>query len=93
MVKSYQFKGETVYMLNDQLYTEQEWNQMEADRKSRDFEAGYRDRIAHVYDKWYRYNRHDDGKAYDEGVQRCVNELHTKRWMEEDEGFHIIECN
>ena len=35
----------------------------------RDFEAGQRDRRFGIYDKWYRYNHRDEGKAYDEGWQ------------------------
>ena len=34
----------------------------------RDIEIGYRDRLAEYYDKWYRYNRKDEGKAYDKGA-------------------------
>jgi hypothetical protein len=34
---------------------------------------GYRDRLAGFYDKWYRYNREDDGAAYDAGCVRAVN--------------------
>lgn len=32
-----------------------------------DFNSGKRDKKAGVYDKWYRYNRRDDGAAYDDG--------------------------
>ena len=34
------------------------------------------------YDKWYRYNRYDEGRAYDEGVKiattykKCPSEMH-----------------
>ena len=33
-----------------------------------DIEAGQRDGKTGVYDKWYRYNRADDGEAYDIGI-------------------------
>ena len=32
-----------------------------------DYKAGRRDCKAGVYDKWYRYNRKQDGRAYDKG--------------------------
>lgn len=35
--------------------------------RARDYEAGQRDRRFGIYDKWYRYNHRDEGKAYDEG--------------------------
>lgn len=42
---------------------------------SKDVEFGYRDRMVGYYDKWYRYNRADEGRAYDLGVRRaaCTN--------------------
>lgn len=52
----------------------------------RDFEAGKRDRLVGYYDKWYRYNRNDDGKAYDNGVQAAINSGKAK-----DECY-IIPC-
>lgn len=38
-----------------------------------DEKRGYKDRLAGFYDKWYRYNRKDDGAAYDKGCVRAVN--------------------
>jgi hypothetical protein len=35
--------------------------------------AGYKDRINGFYDKWYRYNRSDDGAAYDRGCKKAVD--------------------
>jgi hypothetical protein len=34
---------------------------------------GKRDRLAGYYDKWYRYNREDDGAEYDRGCVEAVN--------------------
>ena len=39
---------------------------------SKDIECGYRDRMVGYYDKWYRYNRADEGRAYDLGVRKAV---------------------
>lgn len=48
----------------------------------RDFEAGQRDKKAGCYDKWYRWNRNDNGMAYDEGF----NSVYC------DGDIYIIEC-
>jgi hypothetical protein len=32
-----------------------------------DFNSGKKDKSAGVYDKWFRWNRQDDGDAYDQG--------------------------
>ncbi len=37
-----------------------------------DIKAGYRDRMLGYYDKWYRYNKRDEGAAYDKGVQLAI---------------------
>lgn len=39
-----------------------------------DFEVGYRDGKLGMYDKWYRYNRKDEGKEYDIGIQKAKRE-------------------
>lgn len=35
---------------------------------------GYCDAQVGFYDKWYRHNREDDGRLYDEGWQRAKQE-------------------
>lgn len=50
----------------------------------RDFTVGAKDKAAGYYDKWYRYNRSDDGAAYDAG-HRSVECLKA-------DGVKIIEC-
>ena len=42
-------------------------------RKQTDETRGYKDRMAGFYDKWYRYNRPDDGAAYDRGCAKAVD--------------------
>ena len=99
--QNYQAKGLIiVYMIDgqqmiyvkshDATYTLEEFEKMENERIEQDRKRGYEDRKAHYYDKWYRYNRPDDGKAYDEGCVKCVNERQTKKWYEDDEAFTII---
>jgi hypothetical protein len=41
--------------------------------KCSDQRKGKADRLAGYYDKWYRYNRKDDGAEYDKGVVEAVN--------------------
>jgi len=38
-----------------------------------DKERGRKDRLAGYYDKWFRYNRADDGAEYDRGIVEAVN--------------------
>jgi hypothetical protein len=49
--------------------------------ESRDIIAGMRDASGRYYDKWYRYNRNDNGLAYDTGFKSIA---HT--------GCVVIEC-
>lgn len=51
-----------------------------------DVKAGYRDRINGYYDKWYRYNRADEGASYDIG---CKNAVDSGKCPEEE--FTLIE--
>lgn len=85
--------NEVFYALGENLYTEAELIAMDEERQRADEQKGYDDRNAHYYDKWYRYNRSDDGAAYDRGVVRCVNEKKSAKWLKEDENFTIIEVN
>lgn len=35
---------------------------------------GYEDRMMGYYDSWYKTNRKDGGKAYDEGVAKAMED-------------------
>ena len=35
---------------------------------------GFNDAKSGYYDKWYRYNRKDEGKRYDDGVQEAIKQ-------------------
>lgn len=50
-----------------------------------DFEKGYEEAKAGYYDKWYRYNRKDQGYEYDRGVNKAKEEGYIIETM--------IECN
>lgn len=54
--------------------------------EKKDEEAGYNDRVNGYYDKWYRYNRRDNGAAYDRG---CVKAVDGGLCSDE---FTLIEC-
>ena len=56
------------------------------DTQTLDEKRGYRDRIAGYYDKWYRYNRQDDGAAYDRGCVRAINSGRCPEY------FTLIDC-
>lgn len=53
------------------------------DQAERDIKAGANDAKAGYYDKWYRWNRSDDGAAYDEGWKSAFDGL---------KDIQIIEC-
>ena len=41
--------------------------------QQRDERHGAKDAKAGYYDKWYRYNRNDEGEAYDKGFNAAEN--------------------
>ena len=43
-----------------------------AKRVKNDEERGYRDRMAGMYDEWFRINRADEGAEYDKGATRAA---------------------
>lgn len=85
--KSYEFRGVTLYANgDDKLITREELADAYIVTATKDFINGYNERMVGYYDKWYRYNHADEGRAYDAGVKRAIN--NTKCSIE----FHIIEC-
>lgn len=52
----------------------------------KDILNGYSERLVGYYDKWYRYTRADEGRAYDLGVREAANNEKCTNEM------HIIEC-
>ena len=45
---------------------------MNIETKIKDHLMGKKDRLSGYYDKWYRWNRADDGRAYDAGVKEAI---------------------
>ena len=56
-------------------------------KQQTDEQRGYRDRMAGHYDKWYRYNRPDEGAGYDKG---CVAAVNSGKCPDD---FTLIEAN
>ena len=56
-------------------------------KKRTDEQRGYSDRVNGYYDKWYRYNRQDDGAEYDRGCRRARDSGKCVAW------FNLIECD
>ena len=87
MVITYYIDGEPHYLLpNGESITAKQYEALKAATAKKDEAAGYRDRKAGYYDKWYRYNRDDNGAAYDKGCVRAVNEGKCP------DDFCLIEC-
>ena len=53
---------------------------------TKDIQRGYEERMGGWYDKWYRYSRADEGRAYDLGVRLAASRDNCKAEMT------IIEC-
>jgi predicted aldo/keto reductase-like oxidoreductase len=53
---------------------------------SKDIKWGYEQRGVGYYDKWYRYNRADEGRAYDLGVRLAAGTVGCR------DDLQIIPC-
>lgn len=62
-----------LHPVTGEVFTQEQMDKLEQERIKKDRKAGYRDRMVGYYDKWYRYNRLDNGKAYDEGSIEAAN--------------------
>lgn len=58
-----------LFLYAEKLYSEKELNDAYLETARRDVKNGYGDRGVGYYDKWYRYTRKDEGRAYDLGVK------------------------
>lgn len=68
----YMVGGEDRYLVGRESLTQSEYDAQCAATAAKDEEYRYHDRMNGIYDKWYRYNRRDDGAAYDRGQQRAA---------------------
>ena len=75
-----------MYMYAGETMTREEIDAAYLETARKDIKSGYDQRSVGYYDKWYRYNHADEGRAYDMGVRLAAD---TEGCKEE---FHIIEC-
>lgn len=75
------------YIYRDNVYTKEELDAEYAKTAEKDIMQGYKERMVGYYDKWYRYNHMDEGRAYDFGVRRATQEPNCVDYL------HLIECN
>jgi len=69
------------YMVGNEvryLYAQESMNKEEIDNAymetaMKDIKNGYNERAVGYYDKWYRYSRADEGRAYDLGVRLAAD--------------------
>jgi hypothetical protein len=62
------------FIYHNLVYTAEALDQIYKNTVKIDVEKGYADRMVGYYDKWYRYSREDNGKAYDKGVELATKE-------------------
>lgn len=75
-----------MYIYGGEAMTEDELNKAYEKTARHDIKNGYNERLVGYYDKWYRYTRADEGRAYDEGVKLATASQDCKADM------YIIEC-
>lgn len=79
--------GKEYYLWHDGiLYTKEQLDNCYRETAEKDIIHGYEERMTGYYDKWYRYNRCDEGAAYDEGVKYATKDSNCSDYM------HIIPC-
>lgn len=75
-----------MYLYADEKMTQEQIDQAYFETAKKDIECGYKDRMVGYYDKWYRYNRMDEGRAYDLGVHYAISQPKCSA------EFNIIPC-
>lgn len=70
-----------MFIWHGDVYTQEELDQAYLETASKDIQKGFEERMVGYYDKWYRYNHADEGRAYDEGVKAATAEPQCKEEM------------
>lgn len=78
--------GEPKYIWGTVEYDENGIRSAYIETAMKDIKNGYEERMVGYYDKWYRYNHADNGRAYDAGCRKAS----TMKSCKED--LTIIEC-
>lgn len=82
----YMMGGKPMYLYANEKMTKEDIDRAYMETAAKDIQYGYEQRAVGYYDKWYRYNRADDGRAYDLGCRLAADTAGCK------ELFQIIEC-
>lgn len=82
----YAIGGAPMFIFLDKSMTKEEIDNAYIETALKDIQAGYEQRMVGYYDKWYRYNHSDEGRAYDAGQRMAAD---TDKCPAE---FQIIEC-
>ena len=61
------------FIYSGKTYSKEELDAMYMETALEDAKKGYAERVAGYYDKWYRCNRADNGRAYDIGVAIAIS--------------------
>lgn len=80
------FDKEERYIFAGEVFTADQLDNEYRKTAEKDIVNGYNERSVGYYDKWYRYTRADQGRAYDLGVREAANNEKCTNEM------HIIEC-
>ena len=86
----YMIDGKEMYIYAGESMTREQIDDAYINTAAKDIEQGYSERMSGYYDKWFRYERTDEGRAYDAGQriaadrEKCPREFHI---------IEIAECN
>ena len=69
----YKKGNEIMYLFAGEKMTREDIDKAYMETASKDIRYGYEERAVGYYDKWYRYQRADEGRAYDLGQRLAAN--------------------
>lgn len=75
-----------MYIWHNEVFSGEQMDKEYRWTAEHDITMGYKDRMVGYYDKWYRYNRADEGRAYDIGVKLAAENENCEQEM------RIIPC-
>ena len=63
------------YIYADRVMTREQLDEAYLETARKDIKQGYNERKVGYYDKWFRYNHADEGRAYDLGQRFAVDNV------------------
>lgn len=88
---AYFIGGKQMFLgFDNQSFTKEEIDQNYFETACKDIQRGYEERMVGWYDKWYRYSRTDEGRAYDAGQRMAAD---NPKCPAEFNIIEIAECN